>query len=236
MIRRGLKVFAGIGVVGLGAWTMADSFASSEGAPAVVSGQTAIIRTTQDGYALLNALRRGSAVHKGEAIGTIVLSPTGDNKSMTLVQTKGRVDAIQSEIVALQGQISELEQRTEKNRAARIDELGSKMAEATANIEAGRAKEAAANAVRDRQQRLYSIGYTVKSSVEAAEHTADGARLDRTAAEKQIATLQVQLSAAREGLFFKMHTTTRPTRSSALISCGCVSPIYKPNHSSSVTC
>jgi hypothetical protein len=203
MIRRGLKVFAGIGVVGLGAWTMADSFASSEGAPAVVSGQTAIIRTTQDGYALLNALRRGSAVHKGEAIGTIVLSPTGDNKSMTLVQTKGRVDAIQSEIAALQGQISELQQRTEKNRAARIDELGSKMAEASANIEAGRAKEAAANAVRDRQQKLYSIGYTVKSSVEAAEHTADGARLDRTAAEKQIATLQVQLSAAREGTFLQ---------------------------------
>jgi hypothetical protein len=203
MIRRGLKLFAGIGVVGLGAWTMADSFASSEGAPAVVSGQTAIIRATQDGYALLNALRRGSAVHKGEAIGTIVLSPTGDNKSMTLVQTKGRVDAIQSEIVALQGQIRELQERTEKNRVARIDDLSSKMEQASANIEAARAKEAAASAVRDRQQKLYSIGYTVKSSVEAAEHTADGARLDRTAAEKQIATLQVELSAAREGTFLQ---------------------------------
>jgi len=203
MIRRGLKLFAGIGVVGLGAWTMADSFASSEGAPAVVSGQTAIIRATQDGYALLNALRRGSAVHKGEAIGTIVLSPTGDNKSMTLVQTKGRVDAIQSEIVALQGQIRELQERTEKNRVARINDLSSKMEQASANIEAARAKEAAASAVRDRQQKLYSIGYTVKSSVEAAEHTADGARLDRTAAEKQIATLQVELSAAREGTFLQ---------------------------------
>ncbi len=196
-------MFAGIGVVGLGAWTMADSFASSEGAPAVVSGQTAIIRATQDGYALLNALRRGSAVHKGEAIGTIVLSPTGDNKSMTLVQTKGRVDAIQSEIVALQGQIRELQERTEKNRVARINDLSSKMEQASANIEAARAKEAAASAVRDRQQKLYSIGYTVKSSVEAAEHTADGARLDRTAAEKQIATLQVELSAAREGTFLQ---------------------------------
>jgi hypothetical protein len=203
MIRRGLKLFAGIGVVGLGAWTMADSFASSEGAPAVVSGQTAIIRATQDGYALVHALRRGSAVHKGEAIGTIVLSPTGDNKSMTLVQTKGRVDAIQSEIAALQGQIGELQERTDKNRVARIDELGSKIAQASANIEAARAKEAAANAVRDRQQKLYAIGYTVKSSVEAAEHTADGARLDRTAAEKQVTTLQVQLSAAREGTFLQ---------------------------------
>jgi HlyD family secretion protein len=203
MIRRGLKLFAGIGVVGLGAWTMADSFASSEGAPAVVSGQTAIIRATQDGYALVHALRRGSAVHKGEAIGTIVLSPTGDNKSMTLVQTKGRVDAIQSEIAALQGQIRELQERTDKNRVARIDELGSKIAQASANIEAARAKEAAANAVRDRQQKLYAIGYTVKSSVEAAEHTADGARLDLTAAEKQVTTLQVELSAAREGTFLQ---------------------------------
>jgi multidrug resistance efflux pump len=203
MIRRGLKLFAGVGVVGLGAWTMADSFASSEGAPAVVSGQTAIIRATQDGYASLNALRRGSAVHKGEAIGTIVLSPTGENKSMTLVQTKGRVDAIQSEVALLQGQIRELQERTDKNRVARIDELGSKIAQASANIEAARAKEAAANAVLDRQQKLYSIGYTVKSSVEAAEHTADGARLDRTAAEKQVTTLQVQLSAAREGTFLQ---------------------------------
>jgi multidrug resistance efflux pump len=203
MIRRGLKLFAGVGVVGLGAWTMADSFASSEGAPAVVSGQTAIIRATQDGYASLNALRRGSAVHKGEAIGTIVLSPTGENKSMTLVQTKGRVDAIQSEVAVLQGQIRELQERTDKNRVARIDELSSKIAQASANIEAARAKEAAANAVRDRQQKLYAIGYTVKSSVEAAEHTADGARLDRTAAEKQIATLQVELSAAREGTFLQ---------------------------------
>ena len=203
MIRRGLKVFAGIGVVGLGAWTMADSFASSEGAPAVVSGHTAIIRASQDGYALLDAMRRGSAVHKGEAIGTLLLSPTGENKSMTLVQTKGRVDAIHSEIAALQGQIRELQERTEKNRAARIDELGSKMAEASANIEAAGAKEAAANAVLERQQKLYSIGWTVKSSVEAANHTADAARMDRTAAEKQIATLQLQLSAAREGTFLQ---------------------------------
>jgi multidrug resistance efflux pump len=73
----------------------------------------------------------------------------------------------------------------------------------SANIEAAGAKEAAANAVLDRQQKLYSIGWTVKSSVEAAKHTADGAKLDRTAAEKQIATLQVELSAARDGTFLQ---------------------------------
>jgi len=203
MIARGLKLFAGVGAVGFGMWAMAGSFASSEGAPAVVSGHTAIIRASQDGYALLDAMRRGSAVHKGEAIGTLLLSPTGENKSMTLVQTKGRVDAIHSEIAALQGQIRELQERTEKNRAARIDELSSKMAEASANIEAAGAKEAAANAVLERQQKLYSIGWTVKSSVEAANHTADAARMDRTAAEKQIATLQLQLSAARDGTFLQ---------------------------------
>jgi multidrug resistance efflux pump len=203
MIARGLKLFAGVGAVGFGMWAMAGSFASSEGAPAIVSGQTTIIRASQDGYAMLDALRRGSAVHKGEAIGTLLLSPTGENKSMTLVQTKGRVDAIRSEIATLQGQIRELQERTEKNRTARIDELNSKMAEATANIEAAHAKEAAATAVLDRQQKLYSIGWTVKSSVEAAKHTADAARMDRTAAEKQISTHQLQLSAARDGTFLQ---------------------------------
>jgi biotin carboxyl carrier protein len=77
------------------------------------------------------------------------------------------------------------------------------MAEASANIEAAHAKEAAATAVLDRQQKLYSIGWTVKSSVEAAKHTADAARMDRTAAEKQISTLQLQLSAARDGTFLQ---------------------------------
>src|SRR5258708_21059388 len=93
MIRRGLKLFAGIGVAGFGMWAMAGSFASSEGAPAVVSGQTSIIRAGQDGYASLDALRRGSAVHKGEAIGTLLLSPTGGNQPMTPIQTQSRPHA-----------------------------------------------------------------------------------------------------------------------------------------------
>src|SRR5258708_34331842 len=141
MIARGLKLFAGVGAVGFGMWAMAGSFASSEGAPAVVSGHTAIIRASQDGYALLDAMRRGSAVHKGEAIGPLLLSPTGENKSLTLVQTKGRVDAIHSETAALQGQIRELQERTEKSSAPRINELSRKMGEASPKIEAAGAKK-----------------------------------------------------------------------------------------------
>ena len=206
MIARGLKLFAGVGAVGFGMWAMAGSFASSDGAPAVVSGQTAIIRAVQDGYTSLDALRRGSTVDRGEAIGTLQLSPTGDNNSnkyMTLVQTRGHVDAIEAEIATLQAQIRDLQVRTDKNRVARIDELNSKLAEANASLGAAQAKEAAANTVLERQQKLYSIGYTVKLSVEAADRTADAAKLDRTAAEKQIATLQVQLSAARDGTFLQ---------------------------------
>ncbi len=178
MIARGLKLFTGVGAV----------------------------RASQDGYISLDALRRGSVVHSGAAIGTLLLSPTGDNNSskyMTLVQTKGRVDAIEAEIATLQAQIRDLQARTEKNRVARIDELNSKLAQANAAIGAAQAKESAANAILGRQQKLYTIGYTVKASVEAAKSTADAAQLDRTAAEKQIATLQVQLSAARDGTFLQ---------------------------------
>jgi len=206
MITRGLKLFAGIGAVGFGMWAMAGSFASSDGAPAVVSGQTAIIRAVQDGYTSLDGLRRGSAVHKGDAIGTLLLSPTGENnsnKSMTLVQTRGRVDAIEAEVATLQDQIRDLQERTKKNRVARIDDLNSKLEQAKTNLEAARAKEAAANAILERQQKVFSIGWTVKSTVEAAKSTADAAKLDRNAAEKQIATLQVELSAARDGTFLQ---------------------------------
>ena len=206
MITRGLKLFAGIGAVGFGMWAMAGSFASSDGAPAVVSGQTAIIRAVQDGYTSLDGLRRGSAVHKGDAIGTLLLSPTGENnsnKSMTLVQTRGRVDAIEAEVATLQDQIRDLQERTKKNRVARIDDLNSKLEQANTNLEAARAKEAAANAILERQQKVFSIGWTVKSTVEAAKSTADAAKLDRNAAEKQIATLQVELSAARDGTFLQ---------------------------------
>jgi hypothetical protein len=206
MITRGLKMFAGIGAVGFGMWAMAGSFASSDGAPAIVSGQTAIIRAVQDGYTSLDSLRRGSAVHKGDAIGTLLLSPTGENnsnKSMTLVQTRGRVDAIEAEVATLQAQIRDLQVRTDKNRVARIDDINSKLAQANTHLEAARAKEAAANAILERQQKVLSIGWTVKSTVEAAKSTADAAKLDRNAAEKQIATLQVELSAARDGTFLQ---------------------------------
>jgi multidrug resistance efflux pump len=206
MIARGLKLFTGVGAAGFGIWAMAGSFASSDGAPAVVSGHTAIVRASQDGYISLDTLRRGSVVHSGAAIGTLLLSPTGDNNSskyMTLVQTRGRVDAIEAEIATLQAQIRDLQARTEKNRVARIDELTSKLEQANAAIGAAQAKESAANAIFGRQQKLYSIGYTVKASVEAAKSSADAAQLDRTAAEKQITTLQVQLSAARDGTFLQ---------------------------------
>lgn len=206
MITRGLKLFAGIGAVGFGIWAMAGSFASSDGEPAVVSGQTAIIRAVQDGYTSLDSLRRGSAVRKGDAIGTLLLSPTGENnsnKSMTLVQTRGRVDAIEAEVATLQAQIRDLQVRTDKNRVARIDDINSKLAQANTHLEAARAKEAAANAILARQQKVFSIGWTVKSTVEAAKSTADAARLDRNAAEKQIVTLQVELSAARDGTFLQ---------------------------------
>src|ERR1700757_4957203 len=94
MITKGLKLFGGVGAVGFGMWAMADSFVSSDGAPAVVTGQTAIIRAVQDGYTSLDSLRRGSAVHKGDAIGRLLLSPTGEDnshKTKMLVQTTNSV-------------------------------------------------------------------------------------------------------------------------------------------------
>jgi hypothetical protein len=58
MITKGLKLFGGVGAVGFGMWAMADSRFSSDG---TVTGQTAIIRTVQDGI-LLQSLATGSSI------------------------------------------------------------------------------------------------------------------------------------------------------------------------------
>jgi hypothetical protein len=77
MIARGFKLFTGVGAAGFGIWAMVGSFASSDGAPAVVSGHTAIVRASQDGYISLDALRRGSVVHSGAAIGNAAVESHG---------------------------------------------------------------------------------------------------------------------------------------------------------------
>jgi hypothetical protein len=48
-VRRVAKSLLGIGILGLGGWTMVDTYVSSAGAPAVVNSEVLSVRTPLDG-------------------------------------------------------------------------------------------------------------------------------------------------------------------------------------------
>lgn len=204
MIRRGTKMVFGLGMLGLGSWTMLSTYSASEGATAVVNGKVAIIRAPKDGYVSFGSLHRGSAVEKGEPIGSfaVSLSPGQDTSGpKTIVQARGRVHAIAAEIGDLQKQYDDLRRQSDEYRDARLKQLDIKLAETQAAAEASRAKERSAASIVDRQRHELARGFALKETVTAAEQAASAARLDRAAAEKKLDGLKVEVAAARNGTY-----------------------------------
>ncbi len=202
MLRRGTKTLLGIGIVGLGTWTMAQTYSSSEGAATVVNGKVALIRAPNDGYISFESLHRGSALEKGNAVATLLPAHIeGSNDANVVVQTQARADALRTQIAGLQPQIDALKRQSDSYRDTRTRELQSKLAEANASIAAARAKQQSALTIRDRQQRLFSMGYAIKATVDSAQDTATAAEHEREAAEKRADGLKIQLAAAQQGTF-----------------------------------
>jgi hypothetical protein len=107
------------------------------------------------------------------------------------------------------------------------------MAEASANIEAAHAKkrQPAHCSVLDRQQNLYSIGWTVKSSVKPSKLTAGlphGWTEPRRRSRSGHASAS-HFSAARDGTFLQdAYNDAAYSQQRAPTSCGRVSPSWKP--------
>lgn len=204
MIRRGTKMVFGIGMLGLGGWTMLSTYSASEGATAVVNGKVAIIRAPKDGYVSFGSLHRGSAIEKGEPIGSfaVSLSPAQDTSGpKTIVQARGRVQAIAAEVGDLQKEHDELRRQADEYRDARLRQLDIKLSEAKAAAEASRAKERSTASIVDRQRHELARGFALKETVTAAEQSASAARFEREAAEKKLEGLKVEVAAAKNGTY-----------------------------------
>ncbi|WGR94615.1 HlyD family secretion protein [Bradyrhizobium sp. ISRA443] len=204
MIRRGTKMVFGIGMLGLGSWTMFSTYSASEGATAVVNGKVAVIRAPKDGYVSFGSLHRGSAVEKGEPIGrfAVSLSPAHDTSGpKTVAQARGRVQAIAAEIDGLQNQYDQLRREADEYRDARLRQLNIKLSEAKAAAEASRAKEHSTATIVSRQRREFARGFALKDTVTAAEQAANAARFDREAADKKLDSLNVEVAAAKNGTY-----------------------------------
>jgi biotin carboxyl carrier protein len=195
-IRRLAKGLFGVGVLGVGGWTMVDTYVGSEGAPAVINSEVLSVRAPRDGYVSLKAAKLGSMVRGGDEIGELL--PAGSDVDRT---TKSNVATLNTQIASMEALVQTLREQTNAYHDARVKQLELEVLQSEGKVEAAKAEEKSKAAIRDRQEKLLAGGFTVKATLEAAREASNRAELEREAAEKEVETRKLELAAARQGTF-----------------------------------
>ena len=195
-VRRVAKSLLGIGILGLGGWTMVDSYVSSEGAPAVVNSDVLSVRAPLDGYVSLKALKLGSMIEGGEEL--VELRPAGGDADGA---TESEQAALREEIATMESLVKTLREQSNAYRDARVEQLELEVTQSESKLEAAQAEEKSQAAIRDRQEKLLAGGYALTGTAESAREASNRAALDRKAAEQALHARTVELDAARKGTF-----------------------------------
>jgi hypothetical protein len=195
-VRRLAKGLFGISILGVGGWTMVDTYVSSEGAPAVINSEVQSVRAPLDGYVSLKALKLGSIIGSGEEIAE--LRPASSEADGG---TESELAALRNEIATMASLVKTLREQSNAYRDARVEQLELEVTQSEAKLEAAKAEEKSQAAIRDRQEQLLAGGYALKGTAEAAREASNRAALDRKAAEQALQARRVELDAARKGTF-----------------------------------
>jgi biotin carboxyl carrier protein len=195
-VRRLAKGLFGISILGVGGWTMVDTYVSSEGAPAVINSEVQSVRAPLDGYVSLKALKLGSIIGSGEEIAE--LRPASSEADGG---TESELAALRDEIATMASLVKTLREQSNAYRDARVEQLELEVTQSEAKLEAAKAEEKSQAAIRDRQEQLLASGYALKGTAEAAREASSRAALDRKAAEQALQARGVELDAARKGTF-----------------------------------
>jgi len=195
-VRRVAKGLFGIGILGVGGWTMLDSYVSSEGAPAVINSEMLSVRAPRDGYVSLKTAKLGSVVESGEEIAELRPASSETDRG-----TEGDLSALRNQISTMESLVQTFREQSNAYHDARVKQLESELAESEAKLQAAEAQEKSQAAIRDRQEKLFAQGFALKGTVEAAREASNRATLDRKAAEYALKTRSSEVVAARNGTF-----------------------------------
>jgi biotin carboxyl carrier protein len=183
-------------MLGVGAWSMFDTYVSSEGAPAVINSEVLSVRAPVDGYVSLKPLKIGSMVETGEEI--VELRPAGSDAD---VGAESDLESLRNEIATMESLVQTLRAQSNAYRDARVEQLELEITQSESKLEGAKAEEKSQAAIRDRQEQVFAHGYALKGTVEAAREASNRAALDRKAAEQALQARKVELDAARKGTF-----------------------------------
>jgi multidrug resistance efflux pump len=195
-VRRLAKGMFGISILGVGGWTMVDTYVSSEGAPAAINSEVQSVRAPLDGYVSLKPLKLGSMVESGQEI--VELRPASSDADG---DTESELATLRDEIATMEALVKTLREQSNAYRDARVEQLELEVTQSEAKLSAAKAEEKSQAAIRDRQEQLLAGGYALKGTAEAALEASNRAALDRKAAEQALQARRVELDAARKGTF-----------------------------------
>lgn len=203
-MRRNGRVLLGVGLLGLGAWSVAPGLVHPTSTDAVVNAEVVTVRAPVDGQLAAGlGVAVGDRVAAGDEVARVrALRPDSARRDGLVLELSAQRQLLAA-LNAEDGELARLERELSGRAAAYRSSAGRALAlaraEAEARVQAAEARRAQAAAERGRKQALYDkdlIAPPMMEGVRAAERAAEA---EVAAARAERARLQAEGNAVRGG-------------------------------------
>ncbi len=213
--RRALKTLIGIAIIAVAGWLPVRALLETTSTQAIINARLITLRAPIEGQiGPLGAVSVGTTVQPGAALVGIT-NPRAERGRLD--DLRRLVDEVETEIKTLVDRRRGLEAlreglsaQTQAFRAARMDQLDARIAEARSDIAAGEAKRQEADQALARARSLDAAGSGTRVTLEKAQRDATVAEQTLAALRHRLSALEVERSALRDGIFVGDSYNDRP--------------------------
>jgi biotin carboxyl carrier protein len=200
-----LRIVIAVIVLGAGLYIVFGEHLAGVSSDATVNARLTTLRSPIDGEVNFDLDKIGTVLQAGEHIGGIHNTRVDTTRLSDLQDRHARLI---SDIGKIEGQIAStkaaregLDKQIATYKQGRLDQLGAKIDEGEAQIEAARARQRKARHSLKRARVLKERGVQSIARLDEAESQFQVALKDTEAAKKRKAFLEVELKAAKQGTF-----------------------------------
>jgi len=219
MARRLLKTALGLGIVAVVGYAPLQRLLQTSSVEAVVNARMITLRAPIDGEveAGPHPLDFGTSLAHGEVLFRIVNRRADRSRLDDLSRQIGLLQderpAVAVRLADARALLKDLKEQTHLFAQSRILQLEARQGELTADVDAARAKNEAAQIALDRYTRLAGNGVMSMSQLTQAQRDGSVAEKLEAAARKRLEALGVELAAAQRGVFVGDSYNDRPRSS-----------------------
>ena len=215
--RRALKTLLGLALVAAVGYAPVQRLAQPSSVEAIVNARVITLRSPIEGEVQAGPAARdaGAALAQGDVLFRVA-DPRADRARVDdlarqLALTRNDRPRLAARLESARALLADLTEQTRAFRDARVRQLQARRDALLANAAAARARSLEATAMLARANRLASQGAGTAVQVDLASRDCEVAAQDAVAAERQVDANDVELDAARRGVFVGDSYNDRPT-------------------------